>query len=108
MDWKHEPIDSNGVTLLEFIIPATPTDGLTNQKAGRHVGSSSIKAEWRARLELELQIACNFGILSQIAGDSDEFPYKHFSIFERNNKIWRDLMLRERKRKIEADQDDET
>ena len=61
-----------------------------------------------ARLEHKLQIARVFRILNQISDDSDEFPYSHFPIFERNEKICRDLILRERKRKIEADQDDET
>ena len=74
MDWTHKPSDSDGVTLLEFIIRATPTDGLANQRAGHHVERSAVQAEWEVRLEHELQIACNFGILSQISRDSDEFP----------------------------------
>ena len=57
MDWTHEPSDSDGAILLEFIIRATPTDGLANQRAGRHVERSAFQGEWEARLEHELQIA---------------------------------------------------
>ena len=84
------------------------TDGLAYQREALNVESSSTQVEWEARLELELQIARDFGILTQISNYSDEFPNSDFSVFERNEKIRRELNLRERNLKIEVHQDEET
>ena len=105
MDWSH---DSRGFTLLEFNILAVPTDGAAYQRAGRRANDSSIKAKWRAQLEYELQRAQMRGIFDQIYDDSDEFPYNNLSIFPRNKNICQELNLREKKRKWEAEQDEET
>ena len=106
VEWLRQPIDPMGVTLMEFTIRATPTDGLANQRESNHVRRSSLEAEWEARFEHKLQIARDFRVLNQISNSSDGFPHSNFPVFNRNEKIRRELNAL--KRNIEADQDAET
>lgn len=46
MDRTQKHSVSDGVTLLEFIIWATPTDRLANQREGRHMERSAFQAKW--------------------------------------------------------------
>ena len=63
-------------------------------------------------MENKLQGARNFGIFDRFIDESyfddnleDRFPHKGMSIFAKSKRIRQDLDARQRKRKIEAQQD---
>ena len=68
-----------------------------------------IRASWQAILENKLNRAEVQGILQNLNSDDDDsddgFPHRELPIITRNEKIRRSLDARQRKRKIEAEQD---
>ena len=64
---------------------------------------SSPRAEWQEQLENELNQTRTLRIFNNDDNSDDGLPNRELPIFTRNEKIWQELDARQRKRKIEAE-----
>ena len=72
---------------------------------------SSLRAKWQARMDNERQRMTDLGIFDRPCDYSDfevGFPHNGMPIFTRNERIRQDSNSRERKRRVEAEQDRKT
>ena len=97
-DWIYSP---DGSWKLEYKLKATLLNKLFHRKTNKYVERSSLRAEWRARMEIKLQGANILGIFNKFKDEAyfddnseDGFPHKGMPIFARSKQICQELEAR--------------